>query len=378
VAVLLIVLVAAAVLLFTLRARPDASSTPTAGDSALAWPIPGWGGGGGEIPEIEDLATLDPSLRVAIEEKVAAARRDPTDADASGELGRLYHAHGYYALARRSYQIAQHLAPRTAAWPYYLGVLASGRGQTSEAIDSLRQALALDPDYLPTYLRLGNVFLADGQLAAADGMYTTLAAKAPDDSWGYLGRGKVARRQGRLAEASELLERAVARAPDDREGTYLLAMTYRELGRPEVARHHLEGLDHRSRAWPPDPLMELIRTGRQDLQSLVQMANRMFAQGDAKSAETLYRTVLDSDPDHFDALYNLGVVYRDQRRLPEAQASFEAAIRSRPDHAEAHFALAVTYASQQQLEKAAAEIETVLRLDPQHAGAQAVLAGRTP
>jgi tetratricopeptide (TPR) repeat protein len=368
VAVLLIVLAAVAVLLFTLRARPDASSSQMAGDSALA----------GEIPEIEDLATLDPSLRAAIEEKVAAARRDPSDADACGELGRLYHAHGYYALARRSYQIAHGRAPRAAAWPYYLGVLASGRGQTSEAIDSLRQALALDPDYLPTYLRLGNVFLADGQLAAADGMYTTLVAKAPEDSWGYLGRGKVARRQGRLSEASELLERAVARAPDDREGTYLLAMTYRELGRPEVARQHLEGLDRRSRAWPPDPLMELIRTGRQDLQSLVQMANRMFAQGDAKSAETLYRTVLDSDPDHFDALYNLGVVYRDQHRLPEAQASFEAAIRSRPDHAEAHFALAVIYASQQQLEKAAAEIETVLRLDPQHAGAQAVLAGRTP
>jgi tetratricopeptide (TPR) repeat protein len=209
-------------------------------------------------------------------------------------------------------------------------------------------------------------------------MYATLIVQAPNDSWGYLGRGKVARRRGRLEEAAELLEQAVARAPDDREGSYLLAMTDRELGRDDTARRHLERLDRKSRAWPPDPLMELIRTGRQDLQSLVQMANRMLAQGDAEGAEALYRTVLDSEPTHFDALFNLGIVQRQEGRLAEAEASFQAAIRSRPDDAETHFALAVTYASRQQLEKAADEIATVLRLDPQHAGARAVLAGRTP
>ena len=156
---------------------------------------------------------------------------------------------------------------------------------------------------------------------------------------------------GALEEAAELLEQAVARAPDDREGSYLLAMTDRELGRDDSARRHLERLDRKSRAWPPDPLMELIRTGRQDLQSLVQMANRMLAQGDAEGAEALYRTVLDADPAHFDALFNLGIVRRREGRLAEAEASFQAAIRSRPDDAEAHFALAVTYASRRRLER---------------------------
>ena len=73
--------------------------------------------------EVGDLGPLDRSLRAAIEDRVAAVRRNPTSADAYGELGRLYHSHGYYSLARRSYQIAHRLAPRD-AWPYYLGVLA--------------------------------------------------------------------------------------------------------------------------------------------------------------------------------------------------------------------------------------------------------------
>ena len=109
-------------------------------------------------------------------------------------------------------------------------MLASGRGQTSEGIESLRRALALAPDYPATYLRLGNLLLGDGQLDDAEKMYAALIVQAPDDSWGYLGRGKVARRRGRLSEAAEL--RAGRRSgPDDREGSYLLAMTDRELGR---------------------------------------------------------------------------------------------------------------------------------------------------
>ncbi|HVR29980.1 MAG TPA: tetratricopeptide repeat protein [Thermoanaerobaculia bacterium] len=331
-----------------------------------------------EVPLIDDLGALDRSFQAAVDGRVAAVRRDPTSGEAYGELGRLYHAHGYFALAGRSYEIAHGLAPQAAAWPYYLGVLASGRGQTGEAIESLRRALSLDPGYLATYLRLGNLLLADGQLAAAEEMYAELVDRAPDDPWGYLGRGKVARRRGRLPDAAALFEQAVGRAPEDREGTYLLAMTYRELGRRETALRQLDRLDSRSRAWPPDPLMELIRTGRHDLQSLVQVANRLLAEGNAEGAETLYRAVLDSEPGHFDALYNLGIVYGRQGRFTEAEASLEAAIRSRPDRTEPHFALAATYASQQQFEKADAELAAVLRLDPEHAGARSLLAGRRP
>jgi tetratricopeptide (TPR) repeat protein len=331
-----------------------------------------------EIPQIEERAGLDPSLVAAVESKIAAVERDAANAEAWGDLGRLYHAHGYYDLARRSYEIAERLAPRVAAWPYYLGVLASGRGESKTAIDALGRALALDGNYPATQLRLGNLLFTDGQLEAAERRYGALVLQAPDQAWGYLGRGKVARRQGRLEEAAELLEQAVARAPEDREGSYLLAMTYRELGRSESAQRQLDGLDGKARAWPPDPLMEAIRTGRQDLQSLNRLANRLFAQGDAEGAAAIYRTILTADPEHFDAHYNLGIVQRQQGSLLEAQASFEAAIRSRPESAEAHFALAVTYASRQELAKAADEIAIVLRIDPEHEGARAVLAGRTP
>jgi tetratricopeptide (TPR) repeat protein len=359
-----VALAAAAILVFALQKRLARELATAASPSSP------------EVPEIENLDTVDRALAAAVAEKIAAVRAHPTNGEAYGELGRLYHAHSYFELARRSYEIAERLDPKTAAWPYYLGVLASGRGRTADAVAALDRARSLDPGYLPTYLRLGNLLLADGQLDAAEERYATLVERAPDAPWGYLGRGKVARRQGRLAEAAAQLEQAVLRAPDDREGSYLLAMTYRELGRQEMAVRQLDRLETKSRAWPPDPLMEVIRTGRHDLESLLALANRVLAEGNAEGAAALYRAVLDSDPDHFDALYNLGVVYRQLGRLDDAEASLEAAARSGPERAEPHFALAVIHASRRQFERADAELRTVLRLDPEHAEARALLAGR--
>lgn len=331
-----------------------------------------------EIPRIDNLTALDPRLLRAVQTAVATIERDRTDGEGFGRLGQLYHSHKYFNLARRCYESAHGLTPGKADWPYYLGALATGRGLTEAATDFLRQALRLEPDYLPTYLRLGNILLADGRLEDAEAMYTELIARAPNGPWGYLGRAKVERRRGRLQDAADLLEQSLARAPEDREGAYLLAMTYRELGRTAAALPHLNDIERKARSWPPDPLMDIIRHGRKDLQSLIKTANRLLDEGQADAAAKLYRSVLADDAGHFDALYNLGVISGRQGHFAEAQQSLEEAIRSRPDDADAHFALAIAYASGQQFEKADAMIETVLRLDPEHEGARQAVAARIP
>ena len=48
---------------------------------------------------------------------VAAAEAAPASGEALGELGRVYHAHQYYELARQCYLGAQRLAPDTFDWP---------------------------------------------------------------------------------------------------------------------------------------------------------------------------------------------------------------------------------------------------------------------
>ena len=328
-----------------------------------------------EIPRIEGLSALDPRLAKAVRKATSEIERDRDEGDAFGRLGRVYHTHKYFGLARRCYETARRLAPAKADWPYYLGSLATGRGQTEVATDSFHQALRLEPDYLPTYLRLGNVLLADGRLEEAEEMYRELVVRSPEGPWGYLGHAKVARRRGRLQEAADLLQESLSRAPEDREGAYLLAMTYRDLGRLSAALPHLEGIEGKTRSWPADPLMDVIRGGRQDLQGLIQTANRLLDEGQANAAANLYRAVLADDAGHFDALYNLGVIYGRQGRFAEAKQSLEEALRGRPGDADAHFALAMAYASLRQFRNADNEMATVLRLDPEHEGARQALRG---
>jgi Flp pilus assembly protein TadD len=57
------------------------------------------------------------------------------------------------------------------------------------------------------------------------------------------------------------------------------------------------------------------------------------------NAETLYRATLQRNPGSWMTHNNLGIVYAEQGRLPEAVAEFTASLRLKPDHGKAHMNL---------------------------------------
>lgn len=57
------------------------------------------------------------------------------------------------------------------------------------------------------------------------------------------------------------------------------------------------------------------------------------------NAETLYRATLQRNPNSWMTHNNLGIVYAEQGRLPEAIAEFKASLRIKPDHGKAHMNL---------------------------------------
>ncbi|MGA2696036.1 MAG: tetratricopeptide repeat protein [Terriglobales bacterium] len=127
-------------------------------------------------------------------------------------------------------------------------------------------------------------------------------------------------------------------------------------------------------------------------------------------AETLYRATLQRNPGSWMTHNNLGIVYAEQNRLPEAIAEFDASLRIKPDHAKAHMNLGnvlrqmpgrmpdaiIEYQTALQLQsdlvsvhknlaialaqnparlpEAVAEFQAALRLDPNDAQTHALLA----
>lgn len=320
--------------------------------------------GNQELPRIEDTDGLDPRLRQTLEAALERAEREGSAA-AAGELGRLYNAHHFHEQARRCYERARALDPVEPEWPYHLALLAVERGEVDEALELLRRVLELRADYLPARARLGDLLLAANRLEEAQSVFAAMAHSAPEGPWDELGLGKIELRLGAPARAIEHLERARRLVPGHAETRYLLATAYRDLGQDERAAELLRGIEQGARPErPPDPLLRRVLEQRQDLQSTIAEANALLAAGRVNEAEALYQNVLAWDPQHYDASYDLGVLYGRAGRYDDARAALEVAVASRPASAEARVALAMSYAALGRLEEARREATRARELAP--------------
>ena len=63
---------------------------------------------------------------------------------------------------------------------HYLGVLSHQNGRTAEAIDFIRRALEIAPDYIDAHNNLGNVLKEAGQLAEAETHLRRVVALNPE------------------------------------------------------------------------------------------------------------------------------------------------------------------------------------------------------
>ncbi len=113
--------------------------------------------------------------------------------------------------------------------------------------------------------------------------------------------------------------------------------------------------------------------------------NRHFTLGLAQSEQNVteaistFRRVLELDPRHTLALYNLALVLKRADQAPEAIATLQRALEIEP-RAEAHYTLGVIYLQQGDLDRAARALGAAVAAEPRYADAHhtlgAVLAAR--
>ena len=98
--------------------KPRAASSRNGGDDRSA------AHDAAAVPRVGQLEGLDPAVAAAIRDAVAAVEREPANGARWGELGIVYNAHRYLALADRCYARAGELDTRAPDWPHLRGVLA--------------------------------------------------------------------------------------------------------------------------------------------------------------------------------------------------------------------------------------------------------------
>ena len=293
------------------------------------------------LPVRPALANMAAELRERVREANEHAAHGPRQVLALGELARLYHANGFLPEARSCYTCLEQSEPKNPRWKYRHALIVSAFGEFGLAVSLLRQAIELDPNYMPARLRLGEILLKDNQLKEAITVYEAAQAREPGEPYSLLGLARCDMDQELWSAACQKLEKVVA-ATNYALGYDLIVPVYEHLGMNDRA----EAIRGRMKAWGAfrdmaDPWMEELNADCYDAYQLSVAAGAFKVRGEKEEARTL----------------------------------LERAVRLAPKNAPLHFQFALLLIDFSEYAQGKRELELCTQLDPAFADGWAYLSG---
>jgi Flp pilus assembly protein TadD len=224
------------------------------------------------------------------------------------------------------------LAPRTAQAHCGAGQVALRRGDLSAAVDHLREAIQLAPDYGTAHYALGQAL----------------------------------RKLGRFDEAKAQLVLAQQHRDDEPSLEDPLAAELQKLRTGAVESLH-RGVEL-ARRGQFDPAISLfqesVRIDPQLAEAHAQLGAALLARGDLETAGPPLRSAIELDPSLADALYNLGLLEHRRGDFDRAVGHFRRAVDVRPDHFDAHLGLGTDLPHLGWHDEAVMHLRTALGLRP--------------
>jgi tetratricopeptide (TPR) repeat protein len=269
-----------------------------------------------------------------------------------------------------------------------IGVIASQTGRASDAVQRLRQALAVrprDPVLLNNY---GQALYLLGRADEALASYERALGLQPDFAAAHNNRGNVLHGLGRALDALDSFGQALAHRPDYPEACYNRGNVLHDLRRYEEALasyeqaltlnpDYVEAWAHRGGV-----LNELQRYAEAlascehalTLQPGYAAAHHQLGtalRGLGRLAEALasYERALAVKPEYAEAYHDRGNVLRDLNRLDEALQSYAHALAIKPELAEAHNNRGIVLHELLRVDEAVAAYTRALTIRPEYAEA---------
>ena len=329
---------------------------------------------------LPDLSPLAASVREQIETAHATLlsvtqRPESTAADraaAYGDMGRMLLAAEFGLAAEACFVNAQALAPGEMRWPYLLGHVYRGSGDTARSAAAFERVLQLRPQDVPALIWLGDAALTDDRLDAAAAAFAKAQSLRPGEGAASLGLGRVALARREYARAVTHFEEALARGQKGDAVNYSLALAHRGLG--DTARAESYAAQRGTgQMVVSDPLMEEVRQLLHSARTYESRGIQALEAGAAAAAAAQFRKGLELAPDDASLHHRLGTALFLSGDAPAGREQFEAALRLDPDLARAHYSLGVLLASEGQHQPAMTRLASAVRHDPDYVEARLLL-----
>jgi len=319
-----------------------------------------------------------------------AATLKPSDYDSNHDLGELYVQIGKLASAIPYLEKAQAIQPSsydngydlalaelrtqrprearnllrsllrykdTAELHNLLGEAEEGSGDYLEAAKELEKAAHMDPSE-GNILDWGTELLLHHTFQPAIRVFTFGTEKYPSSVKMELGLGLAFYGLASFEKAAEALMRATDLAPRDPGPYLILGETYSD------SRIPVPGVVERL-----ERLTTLEPTNAQAFyyQALALWKSAQAASGakDLSKVESALEKAATLDPKFADAQFQLGNLYSDENKIPEAVAAYQEALRIDPNLADAHYRLGQLYRRAGKSLEARKELEVYQRLHQQ-------------
>jgi arylsulfatase A-like enzyme/Tfp pilus assembly protein PilF len=235
----------------------------------------------------------------------------------------------------------------------------SEAGRYDDAAAKALKALAVDPDMIEGYTRLGNIYGKANRHAEAVTAYQKALALDPDHLMSTYNLALAYRAAGKIDEAIVGFERTQQLDPRSGRAHFQLGDIYMQRGQPAKALEVLsKGLTLEVDR-PPflvklgEAYLELKRFD--DAEKVLKEAVGLRAdvprgqynlalvyeqRGNGAAARTAYEAEAAANPKNYGAQFNLGKLLLKEGRLADATTRFRAAVEARPEFAEGYLYLA--------------------------------------
>lgn len=287
-----------------------------------------------------------------------AIRHNPKVSRYHGNLGNTYQLQGSLSEAIESYRRALSLDPGNHTVRHSLACALSQGADAPEAEGLFRQVIEARPDFGEAHYHLGNLEMSLGRLQDAVTSYRNAIALRGDCFEFHFNLSVVLFRLNQFGEAAQSYRRALQCSPDDTGALYSLGVALQHSGDLKAAA------DAYRRALEQDPdhasalsnlaaiLLEIGETdGAQALlarsiaiegnspDTLCNFGKLQLMRGESKTAIEYFSKALAIDPFHARSLSNLGFIFEVLGDVRASKQCYEIALLHHPDSSQARFGL---------------------------------------
>lgn len=305
-------------------------------------------------------------------ERVANQARqiNPYNPDNTGNLGRYYFTMAqvlgerqWYDKALEYFEKATHLAPQNVQyynlWAqtlYIMGAQAGGGPESSQLYEQARakleESFALDDQFAPTWLLLGETYAATGDVDSALAAHRQAILLSPRDFADQFFEQRLAfyRSAGKVDALLQAFYEQAAAHPEDPFAHWAICHVQLRDGRAQ------EAIDSCERA---------RQMGDERIEVALDLAEAYLSLQQWDGAAENFQRVLALQPNNVQAHSALAYVYAQQGRLAEAIQENQAVVQLLPNDYDSHKNLAILYQQAGDLAQALASAQRAAELAPE-------------